>query len=202
LFLSSTWLTNDEQKVDFGSIGFPIADSPSGFSRVRVSCLTGAIQNVSPMITSHDLFRPSVTRVSPTMPSADFCTTITIDLSIVSCSFNTVQTSRGKTLNFHRVDAQFIKHIPIADGGLSSHEPKALRGACSARWPQISHNSYWVLVHRPAISPREPTVGTLGFLQTLLHDNALALSLTFGSANTWYEDLHLASARPCPAHTS
>lgn len=75
------------------------------------------------MSTLRDLFRPSVTRVSPTMPSADFCSAITPDLSIVSCSINTLQTSRGKTLNFHRVDAQFIKHIPIADGGLSSHVP-------------------------------------------------------------------------------
>ena len=57
------------------------------------------------------------------MPSADFCAAITIDLSIVSCSINAVQTSRGKTLNFHCVGAQFIKHIPIADGGLSSHVP-------------------------------------------------------------------------------
>lgn len=57
------------------------------------------------------------------MPSADFCNAVTIDCSIVSCSFNTLQTSRGKTLNFPRVDAQFIKHIPVADGGLSGHVP-------------------------------------------------------------------------------
>ncbi len=57
------------------------------------------------------------------MPSADFCNAVTTDLSAVSCSFNTLQTSRGKTLNFHRVDAQFIKRIPIADGGLGGHVP-------------------------------------------------------------------------------
>ena len=34
-----------------------------------------------------------------------------------------MQTSRGKALNFHRVDAQFIKRIPIADGGLNGHVP-------------------------------------------------------------------------------
>ena len=36
---------------------------------------------------------------------------------------NTEQTSRGKTLNFHHVGAQFIKRIPIADGGLRGHVP-------------------------------------------------------------------------------
>jgi len=30
----------------------------------------------------------------------------------------------------------------------------------------------------------------LGFLQTSLAGLALALSLTFGSANTWYRDFH------------
>lgn len=30
----------------------------------------------------------------------------------------------------------------------------------------------------------------LGFLQTLPRDNALALSLSFGSAITWYRDFH------------
>jgi len=62
-------------------------------------------------------------RTQPTMPSADFCTEITIDLSNVSCSLNAVQTSQGKTLNFPRVDAQFIKRIPVADGGLNGHVP-------------------------------------------------------------------------------
>ncbi len=57
------------------------------------------------------------------MPSADFCIAITTDCSAVSCSLNTVQTSRGKTLNFPRVNAQFIKGIPIADGGLNGHVP-------------------------------------------------------------------------------
>jgi len=73
--------------------------------------------------TLHNLFWPSVTRAPPTIPSADFCNAITLDLSIVSCSINTLQTSRGKTLNFHCVDTQFIKHIPIAGGGLGSHVP-------------------------------------------------------------------------------
>ena len=57
------------------------------------------------------------------MPSADFCTAVTQDCSCVSCSIKTMQTSRGKTLNFPRVNAQFIKRIPIADGGLNGHVP-------------------------------------------------------------------------------
>jgi hypothetical protein len=36
---------------------------------------------------------------------------------------DTVQASRGKTQNFPRVNAGFIKHAPIADGGLRSHVP-------------------------------------------------------------------------------
>ena len=34
-----------------------------------------------------------------------------------------MQTSQGKTFNFPRVNAQFIKRIPIADGGLGGHVP-------------------------------------------------------------------------------
>jgi hypothetical protein len=41
----------------------------------------------------------------------------------------------------------------------------------------------------------------LGFLQTPSRDDALALLLAFGSANTWREDFHLTSSVPCPAHT-
>ena len=42
----------------------------------------------------------------------------------------------------------------------------------------------------------------LGFLQTPPRDDALALLLAFGSANTWREDFHLTSSVPCPAHTA
>ena len=57
------------------------------------------------------------------MPSADFCNTIKPDRSDFSESVHALQTSRGKTLNFPRVDAQFIKRIPFADGGLRGHVP-------------------------------------------------------------------------------
>ncbi len=47
-------------------------------------------------------------------------------------------------------------------------------------------------------SPR--TFG-LGFLQTSPRDDALALLLAFGSANTWHGDFHPVSSVPCLAHT-
>ena len=47
-----------------------------------------------------------------------------------------------------------------------------------------------------------PRAFGLGFLQTPPHDNALALLLAFGSANTWRGDFHPTSPVPCPAHTA
>jgi hypothetical protein len=57
------------------------------------------------------------------MPFADFCPAINAHCWALSSSVNAGQTSRGKTLNCHRADAQFIKRIPIADGGLRGHVP-------------------------------------------------------------------------------
>lgn len=42
---------------------------------------------------------------------------------------------------------------------------------------------------------------TLSFLRTPPHDDALALWLTFGSADTWYRNLHPTGFMPCTAHT-
>ena len=53
----------------------------------------------------------------------------------------------------------------------------------------------------PQFALKGPTVGALGFLQTFPRGFALALSLTFGSANTWYRDFHPTSLVPCLAHT-
>ena len=53
----------------------------------------------------------------------------------------------------------------------------------------------------PQFALKGPTVGALGFLQTSPREFALALSLTFGSANTWYRDFHPTSLVPCLAHT-
>ena len=41
----------------------------------------------------------------------------------------------------------------------------------------------------------------LGFLCTPPRDDALALWLTFGSANTWCQDFHPTGFVPCTAHT-
>ena len=63
------------------------------------------------------------------MPSADFSPAVNVDPSTLSqfrshaTSQGTVETSRGKTQNLPRVNAGFIKHAPLADGGLRGHVP-------------------------------------------------------------------------------
>ncbi len=57
------------------------------------------------------------------MPFADSCIAVMFNCSNISWSFNTIQTSQGKTFNFHHVDAEFIKYRPFADGGLNGHVP-------------------------------------------------------------------------------
>ena len=58
-----------------------------------------------------------------------------------------------------------------------------------------------VIPHLRSGSCTSPRIFGLGFLQTPPHDDALALLLTLGSANTWYGDFHPASYVPCLAHT-
>src|SRR5882724_8430785 len=55
--------------------------------------------------------------------------------------------------------------------------------------------------HLLSSSCASPRAFGLGFLQTPPRDDALALFLAFGSANTWRKDFHLTSSVPCPAHT-
>src|SRR5262245_25723411 len=55
--------------------------------------------------------------------------------------------------------------------------------------------------HLISSSCSSPRAFGLGFLQTPPRDDALALFLAFGSANTWRKDFHLTSSVPCPAHT-
>jgi len=55
--------------------------------------------------------------------------------------------------------------------------------------------------HLRSGSCTSPCIFELGFLQTPPRDGALALLLTFGSAKTWYGDLHPVSYVPCLAHT-
>src|SRR5687768_2085439 len=97
---------------------------------------------------------------------------------------NTGQTSRGKTQSFPCISAGFIKHTPT--------QKEDFAVTCQLI-PGVPH-----LVSGSCSSPR--SFG-LGFLQTPPRDDALALLLAFGSANTWQEDFHLSSSVPCPAHT-
>src|SRR3972149_11611195 len=67
---------------------------------------------------------------------------------------------------------------------------------------RMYHTSYPVSVRRPALldwtsSKPHLTLTPLSFFLRLGSGQAL----TFGSDNTWYEDFHLASPVPCPAHT-
>src|SRR5262249_53311833 len=95
------------------------------------------------------------------------------------------ETSRGKTQSLRCVGAGFIKHTParMEDFAITCPlvpgVPHLLSGSCSS-----------------------PRIFGLGFLQTPPRGDALALLLAFGCANTWREDLHLASSVPCPAHTT
>ena len=125
------------------------------------------------------------------MPSADFSVAVRIDRSILSqnsvardFSKGTMEISQGKTRNFQCVDAGFIKHTPLQMEDFVVTCPLV---------PSVPH-----LRSGSCTSPR---IFGLGFLQTPPHDDALALLLTLGSANTWYEDFHLTSYVPCLAHT-
>jgi hypothetical protein len=97
---------------------------------------------------------------------------------------DTVQISQGKTRNFQCVSAGFIKHTPLQMEDFAVTCPLV---------PSVPH-----LRSGSCTSPR---IFGLDFLQTSPHDDALALLLTFGSANTWCEDFHLTSYVPCLAHT-
>jgi hypothetical protein len=105
------------------------------------------------------------------MPAADFSHAVRVDRSTLSqfqshaTSQGTREISRGKTQNFPRVDAGFIKHTRLRMEGFVVTCPLA---------PGVPH-----LISGSCSSPR---AFGLGFLQTLPHDNALALSLSFGSA--------------------
>jgi hypothetical protein len=60
----------------------------------------------------------SVACAGPTMPSADFCEVVREDCSALSPSSDTSQISRGQLSYLPCIDAGFIKHSPIVDGGL------------------------------------------------------------------------------------
>ena len=79
-------------------------------------------------------------------------------------------------------------------GGRATQEAKAEGFAVTCPLaPDVSR-----LISDSCSSPR--SFG-FGFFQTLSRDNALAVSLAFGSTKTWLPDFHRHSNVPCPAHT-
>ena len=115
-----------------------------------------------PHFTARFQSRRSVTSQT-TMPSADFSIAVRIDCSILSqnsvardFSKGTMETSRGKTQSFQRVNAGFIKHTPIADGGLRGHVPT--RPGCTT--PQIRFlyvaPRFWIGLPSNPASRRRP----------------------------------------------
>jgi hypothetical protein len=85
------------------------------------------------------------------MPSADFCTAVREDYSSPSLlSEDTVQISQGKTRGFQCINAGFIKHTPVADGGLRGHVPT--RPGCTT--PQIRF--LYVALHLRIGLPPDP----------------------------------------------
>ena len=124
------------------------------------------------------------------MPSADFSHAVKVDSSSLSqfqshaTSQGTWEISSGKTQSFLRVTAGFIKHAPLADGGLRGHVP--------TRPGRTTPHIRFLFV-----APRF----RIGLPPDLAHDDALALLLAFGSAKTRRGDFHPISSVPCPAHT-
>ena len=172
--------------------------SPRSVSSHKGRCPTDALPlflNKRPLLSFNPLSGNRsglpLRQTQGTIPSADFSSAINADFSTFSqfqshaTSQGTEETSRGKTQNLPRVNAGFIKHAPLRMEGfvvtcpLAPSVPHLLSGSCSS-----------------------PRAFGLGFLQTPPHDDALALFLTFGSAKTWFEDFHLVSSVPCPAHTA
>jgi len=85
---------------------------------------------------------------------------------------------------------------------LRSRLPVRHRTQTGARSSRMYHTSDPVPV--PRIKSRTGLLCIFGldFLQTSPHDDALALLLAFGSANTWRRDFHPTSSVPCLAHTA
>jgi hypothetical protein len=134
------------------------------------------------------------------MPSADFSPAVNVDPSTFSqfqshaTSQGTEEISRGKTQNLLRVNAGFIKHAPITDGGLHGHVP-ARPERTTPLIPAFNG------IRRPALLDWASSGPHLTMTPPDSRDLRLALLLAFGSANTWREDFHLTSSMPCPAHT-
>ena len=121
----------------------------------------------------------------PTMPSADFSTVFSADCSTPSFANEAPERSPGvrhvtvttRTSNLQSASQPQLEDFTVTCP-LVPDAPRLISGSCS--------------------SPR--SFG-FGFLQTPPRDDALAVSLAFGSAKTWLPDSHRHSYVPCPAHT-
>jgi hypothetical protein len=84
------------------------------------------------------------------MPSADFSHAVRLDRSTLSqfqshaTSQGTWEISRGKTQNLLRVNARFIKHAPIADGGLRGHVPARPERTTPLIWFLFVAPRFWI----------------------------------------------------------
>src|SRR4029453_3165839 len=87
----------------------------------------------------------------PTMPFADFCEVVREDCSALSPSKDTSQISRGKLSDLPCIDAGFIKHSPLVDGGLCCCVPA--RPGCTT--PRIRFVS--LAPHVRSTLPSDPT---------------------------------------------
>ena len=73
-------------------------------------------------------FRPSARFCVPTLPSADCCRAVREDSSALSPYQDTPQIARGQ-LSYRRcIDAGFIKHSAVVDGGLHGRVPARPNG--------------------------------------------------------------------------
>jgi hypothetical protein len=152
-----------------------------GQPRLVVRCIAVSLQSDSFVIHRSGLQWGH----PPTMPSADFSTVFSADCSTPSFASEAPGRSPGVrhvTVTARTPDLQSASQPQMEDFAVTCplvpDAPRLISGSCS------SSRSFG-----------------FGFLQTPPRDDALAVSLAFGSAKTWLPDFHRHSYVPCPAHT-
>jgi len=127
----STWQMSFDQKIIAPCHNPGFIPYPLGQRFPLDGCITWVLHGEDLPLFSSPLGEPSGPSeiTSPNMPSADFSPLVKKHYYSFSqfrshaTSQGTKETSRGKTQNFPCVDARFIKHAPLADGGLCGHVP-------------------------------------------------------------------------------
>jgi len=210
--LSSTRSMRSVPSTGASSPRVPAAISSPGFPRDSSRCLSDAIPRLDMLATSPFLQSP---RGAPFGPSSrgvaarPICfpvfrlrgASIASPASGLLCPLLTSpgrseqvarlpvlsdnrEISQGKTRIVLRANAGFIKYVPLRMEDFAVTCPLV---------PDVPH-----LISGSCSSPR---AFASGFLQTSPRDDALALLLAFGSANTWHGDFHPARSVLCSAHT-